>query len=164
MSTIYNPTNNVVLIKYVNKISNHIYNSPINVCLQNLFYTFSLLTACMHCSAIFDFRCYNNIQPTVCLPERNGGSHPAAQLCVHIICIIINNCVYIKYLHKISNHILNPHINVCFPERNGASHCAAHFCVYIICIITNNCVCIKYRTQNLRPYFKLTYQCVFPRT
>ena len=45
VSTIYNPTNNVVPIKYVNKISNHIYNPPINVCLQNLFYPFSLLAA-----------------------------------------------------------------------------------------------------------------------
>ena len=43
--TIYNPTNNVVPIKYVNKISNHIYNTHINVCLQNLSYTFSLLAA-----------------------------------------------------------------------------------------------------------------------
>ena len=43
--TIYNPTNNVVPIKYVNKIPNHIYNPPINVCLQNLFYQFSLLAA-----------------------------------------------------------------------------------------------------------------------
>ena len=28
---------------------------------QNLFPTFPLLAACMHCAAIFDFRCYNNI-------------------------------------------------------------------------------------------------------
>ncbi len=65
------------------------------------------------CTAIFDVRCYNNIQPTVCLPERNGGSHPAAQFCVHIICINTNNVVPIKYVNKIPNHIYNPPINVC---------------------------------------------------
>ena len=129
-----------------------------------LFYPFSLLAACMHCTAIFDFRCYNNIQPMVCLPERNGASYCAAHFCAHIICIITNNCVCIKYFTKISNHILNPHINVCFPERNGASHCAAHFCVHIICINTNNVVLKKYRNQNLEQYFKPTHQCTFSRT
>ena len=31
---------------------------------------------------------------------RNGGSHPAAHFCVRKICIINNNVVFIKYLHK----------------------------------------------------------------
>ena len=52
------------------------------------------------CTAIFDVRCYNNIQPTVCLPERNGGSHPAAQFCVHIICINTNNVEPVQYRTK----------------------------------------------------------------
>ena len=73
--------------------------------------------------------------------------NPAAIYVVNKIYNPTNNCVCIKYLRKISNHIYNPPINVCHPERNGASHCAAQLCVHIICIVTNNDVIIKYINQ-----------------
>ena len=73
VSTIYNPTNNVVPIKYRTKIPNHIYNPPINVCSPER-------NGASHCAAHFCvYKICINTNNVVTIKYRNQNLKPYLQ-------------------------------------------------------------------------------------
>ena len=106
---------------------------------------YKCICVCTYCVAVFNFCCYNNIQPSMCLLNISKKPHniykhifalcasqnvtagtvcPAAHFCVFGICIITNNAEHIKNI----NHKPFPiykHIFALYVSRNVTAHYVA---------------------------------------